>query len=47
MGRQHPAATIYDEAVRAYRGMRALAVPVGSEPVKVPTQNEGKPRFRN
>jgi len=43
---QHPTATIYDEAVRAYRGMRALALPLGSEPAKPPPPSEGIPRFR-
>jgi hypothetical protein len=44
---QHPTATIYDEAVQAYRGMRALALPVPSEPASVPKQSVGKPRFRS
>jgi hypothetical protein len=43
---QHPASTIYDEAVRAYRSMHASMFPSGSEPAKVPPPSEGKPRFR-
>ncbi len=43
---QHPTATIYEEALGAYRGMRALAVPLGSEPAKLPPPSEGNPRFR-
>lgn len=44
--RQHPKATIYEQAVRAYRSMRALAVPLASEPAKLPPPSEGNPRFR-
>ena len=29
--RQHPTATIYEEALGAYRGMRGLAVPLASD----------------
>jgi len=44
--RQHPAATIYEEAVRAYHGMRSLAVPLANEPAKLPPPSEGNPRIR-
>ncbi len=45
--RQHPAATIYDEAVQTYRSMRALALPLRSEPAKLPPPREGNSRFQN
>ena len=44
---QHPTGTIYEEALGAYRSMRALAVPLSSEPAKLPPPSEGNPRFRN
>ena len=44
---QHPMATIYDEAVRAYHGMRALTLPLRSEPAEALTPSEGNSRFRN
>ena len=44
---QHPTGTIYEEALGAYRSMRALAVPLSSEPAKLPPASEGNPRFRN
>jgi hypothetical protein len=45
---QHPTATIYEEALAAYHSMRGLAVPLPSEPAKLPPPpSEGKPRFRN
>ena len=44
--RQHPTATIYEEALGAYRGMRGLAVPLASEPAKLPPPSVGNPRFR-
>ena len=43
--RQHPTATIYEEALGAYRGMRGLAVPLASEPAKLPPPSVGNPRF--
>ena len=43
---QHPTATIYDEALRAYRAIHPLLFPSGSGPAKVPPPSEGKPRFR-
>ena len=43
---QHPTATIYDEALRAYRAIHPLLLPSESEPAKVPPPSEGKPRFR-
>jgi hypothetical protein len=43
---QRPTATVYDEAVQAYRSVRSLALPLGSEPARVPKQREGEPRFR-
>ncbi len=45
--RQHPAATIYDEAVRTYRSLRALSLPMQSEPAVLPPPSEGNPRFHN
>ena len=48
--RQHPTATIYEEAAQAYRGMRALRTPLGSEGAEAPVPkqqlNEGTSRFR-
>ena len=48
--RQHPSSTIYQEAVKAYRGMRSLRTPLGSGDTGAPTQkqrgNEGTSRFR-
>jgi hypothetical protein len=44
---QRPTGTIYEEALGAYRSMRALAVPLSSEPAKLPPPSEGNPRFRN
>ena len=44
---QHPTGTIYEEALGAYRSMRALSVPLSSEPAKLPPPSEGNPRFRN
>ena len=48
--RQHPSSTIYQEAVKAYRGMRSLQTPLGSGDTGAPTQkqksNEGTSRFR-
>ncbi len=43
---QNPTATIYEEAVGAYRAMRALALPLGSEPAKLTPPSEGNSRFR-
>ena len=43
---QHPTATIYEEALGAYRSMRGLSVPLASEPAKLPPPSEGNPRFR-
>ena len=43
---QRPTATIYEEAVQAYHRMRALALPLGSEPAKAPPASEGNSRFR-
>jgi hypothetical protein len=48
--RQHPSSTIYQEAVKTYRGMRSLQTPLGSGDTGAPTQkqksNEGTSRFR-
>jgi hypothetical protein len=48
--RQHPTATIYEEAAHAYRGMRSLRTPPGSEGAEAPVPkqqlNEGTSRFR-
>ena len=43
---QRPTATIYEEALGAYRSMRGLSVPLASEPAKLPPPSEGNPRFR-
>jgi hypothetical protein len=42
---QHPTATIYEEAVQAYGNMRALAVPLASEPAKLPPPSDGRLGF--
>ena len=44
---QHPTGTIYEEALGAYRSMRALGVPLSSKPAKLPPPSEGNPRLRS
>ena len=34
-------------ALHAFEAMRALSVPLSSEPAKLPPPSEGNPRFRN
>jgi len=48
--RQHPAATIYEQAAHLYRAMRSLRSPLGHDDVRAPMQkqqrNEGTSRFK-